>query len=85
VFEFPGIKEALMNYKTYLLFIIFMASIFKAYGELKDEDGNEGISDSFLTYVGSVGAVLNGVCRLFWASLMDKTGFKFVYITMCCL
>ena len=47
---------------------LFIASIYKAYGGIPDEDGNK-ISDGFLTVVGSIGAVLNGLCRMFWATI----------------
>lgn len=61
---------------------LFIASIYKAYGGIPD-DNDVKISDGFLTVVGSIGAVLNGLCRMFWATLQDKTGFKLVYIVMC--
>ncbi len=32
--------------------------------------------DSYLTIVGSIGAILNGTGRLFWGSILDKFPFK---------
>jgi hypothetical protein len=50
-----------------------MASVYKTFGEKEIDD------DSFLTTVGSVGAVVNGLSRVFWSTLQDKIGFKKVY------
>ena len=38
--------------------------------------------DLFLTTVGSVGSAANGVSRFIWASLMDKFGYKRVFLAM---
>ena len=48
----------------------YIASNFKSYEEIDVHD------DKFITIVGSVGAVLNGVSRGVWSSLQDYFGFK---------
>jgi len=59
---------------------LFIASVFKSYASL---DVEAGYSDTELTAIGGVGVLMNGICRMFWATLMDKKGFKFVYIIIC--
>jgi len=61
---------------------LFIASVFKSYASI-DEDAE--FSDTLLTTIGSVGILMNGICRMFWATLMDKFGFKPIYITICAL
>ena len=53
---------------------LFVATLYKSYGYKR------GYSDSFLTWVGSVAALMNGSSRPFWATLMDKLGFKRIFI-----
>lgn len=36
--------------------------------------------DTFLTIVGSVGSIMNGISRPLWGIFFDKTSFKIVYI-----
>lgn len=38
-----------------------------------------GIDDATLTATGSVAGVMNGSSRFFWATLTDKTSFKFTF------
>lgn len=38
-----------------------------------------GFSDAMLTATGSVAGVMNGASRFFWATLTDKTSFKFTF------
>jgi len=38
------------------------------------------IDDRTLTIAGSFGSFINGSSRILWASLMDKYGFKRVYL-----
>ena len=52
----------------------YIASNFKSYEEIDVHD------DKFITIVGSIGAVLNGISRGFWSSLQDYFGFKKVYM-----
>lgn len=35
-----------------------------------------------MTIVGSVGAAINGISRLGWATAFDYLSFKYVYITL---
>ena len=55
---------------------LFIASTFKSYGSLFIT------SDTFLSIVGSIGAVCNGLGRPLWATLLDYLGFKKVYFIM---
>lgn len=52
---------------------LFLVNAFKNFGSKKISD------DGFLTLVGGIGGAMNGLSRLFWASLMDKYGFKRIY------
>lgn len=54
---------------------LFIASVFKPYGAT--------FEPNYLALIGSIGAVINGVCWMFWATLQDKVGFKLVYIIIC--
>ena len=51
-------------------FGMFIAFSYKEYGMLKIDD------DSFLTVIGSTGAVFNGLGRLFWGVMLDYFSFK---------
>lgn len=53
-------------------FGMFIAFNYKEYGSIKIED------DSFLTAVGSCGAIFNGLGRLVFGMLFDKFSFKFI-------
>jgi len=53
----------------------FIAYNYKEYGSLKITD-----DDSFLTTVGSVGAVFNGFGRLIFGMLFDLFSFRFLSI-----
>jgi MFS transporter, OFA family, oxalate/formate antiporter len=61
---------------------LFVASVFKSYGSI---DQSADFSDTLLTTIGSVGILMNGISRLFWALLMDKFGFKPIYLIICSL
>jgi MFS family permease len=37
------------------------------------------IDDRTLTWIGSIGAVLAGVAKIFWASMVDIYGFRKIY------
>lgn len=52
-------------------FGMFIAFNYKEYGMLKIHD-----KDSFLTVIGSCGAVFNGFGRLFWGALLDRLSFR---------
>jgi len=77
------LKKILKSMKIYHIFLmnlfssglgLLIASNFKNYGLLKIND------DVFLTIVGSVGAVFNGVGRMIWGILYDKFSFRSVYL-----
>jgi len=44
-----------------------------------------GIDDYTLTLIGSMGSIANGLSRMFWGPVQDKTGFLFVYRTVLAL
>ena len=52
----------------------YMASVTKTMGMQKG-----GIDDEFLTWIGSIGSVANGLSRIIWGPIQDKTGFKAIY------
>lgn len=62
----------MMSYFS-IFFGFFMTSAFKEYGRMKIRD------DQFLSYVGAVGFVTNGLFRLLLSSLLDCFDFKKVY------
>lgn len=81
----PGFMESFKDYRTFYLWIMiiltssypfYIASNFKSY---EQQDLND---DSFITLVGSLGAVMNGLSRGFWATLQDFFGFKKVYLSL---
>jgi len=39
-------------------------------------------NDKLLTTIGSVGALINGVSRIFWSTLLDYFAFNKVYRTL---
>ena len=62
-------------------FIMYTA-IFYSYYVLAVFKNISNVSDKKLTYVASTGAVINGFSRVFWAGLMDKFGFRIVYLSI---
>lgn len=61
----------------FLVFGQFVVNQYKNYG-IKFPEIND---DTFLTLVGSLSSVCNGLSRIFWASLYDKLGFKPIFFT----
>ena len=57
---------------------LFVSNSFKGYV-------NDIYDDQYLTIVGSISSVLNGLSRGVWAALQDKFGFKKIYFTILCL
>lgn len=79
----PTLSEAFYDFRTLQIFIMiilsssypyYISSNFKSYEQKDIHD------DKFITMVGSIGAVFNGLSRGFWASLQDYLGFKVVYM-----
>mmetsp|Transcript_7399 Transcript_7399/g.8359 ORF Transcript_7399/g.8359 Transcript_7399/m.8359 type:complete len:178 (-) Transcript_7399:135-668(-) len=73
------------DYRSYFLWVMvilsssypyYIASNFKTYEQRDLHD------DRFITLVGSLGAVMNGVSRGFWSTLMDYIGFKATYLSL---
>ena len=77
-----GVK-ALITWHIWIMIVLcggyglFLASVFKSYGSDTFTD-----SEAFLTTVGSLAGILNGLSRFFWAALQDKLGFKRVCMMM---
>jgi len=69
-------KEFILFYALFMCYIFYghyMLNIFKIFGL-------ESIkNDAVLTFIGSFGALLNGLCRIFWATLLDFYTFKQVF------
>ena len=83
--QFITTRQALWKLKTWLIWLmivnsscygLFIASTFKSYGSIFIQ------SDNFLTLVGSIGAVTNGLGRPVLSTLQDKLGFRIVYGVM---
>jgi MFS family permease len=54
---------------------IYMASVYKTVAE-------DSLLDHELTLAGALGSACNGLSRVMWAALMDKYGFKKVYLVL---
>mmetsp|Transcript_1877 Transcript_1877/g.1675 ORF Transcript_1877/g.1675 Transcript_1877/m.1675 type:complete len:189 (-) Transcript_1877:324-890(-) len=81
----PTFIESMKDYRTYyiwammilsLCYPFFIAINFKNFG-LKDIP-----DDRFITLVGSLGAVMNGLSRGGWGTLQNFYGFKIVYFSI---
>ena len=59
-----------------IFFGYFIMNSFKTYGAATIKN------DAFLTVIGSVGALTNGVMRIFWSSLLDYFPFRRVNSTL---
>ncbi|EAR95978.2 oxalate/formate antiporter family transporter (macronuclear) [Tetrahymena thermophila SB210] len=69
-----------MNTKIIYL-TIAMATLFCCYGimiiaNFKPYASQHNYNDSFLTFVATIGSIVNGLARLFWGYLMEKITFK---------
>ena len=54
--------------------LLYLASVFKTMGmQLGHYD------DAFLTWIGSIGSLANGLSRVVWGPMQDKTGFRKIY------
>mmetsp|Transcript_9153 Transcript_9153/g.10362 ORF Transcript_9153/g.10362 Transcript_9153/m.10362 type:complete len:208 (-) Transcript_9153:184-807(-) len=83
--EEPGYCESMQHYRTpyiWLMIVLsaafpfFMAGNFKTYEMIDIPD------DRFITIVGSIGAVVNGLSRTCWSTMQDIYGFKRVYMAL---
>mmetsp|Transcript_23324 Transcript_23324/g.20705 ORF Transcript_23324/g.20705 Transcript_23324/m.20705 type:complete len:118 (+) Transcript_23324:770-1123(+) len=75
----------MLHYRTAYIFIMmilsssfpyYISSNFKSYETIDVPD------EKFITLVGSLGAIVNGLSRGVWATLQDVFGFKIIYITL---
>lgn len=78
------VKDALKSWRFWhhsimlfngVFFGVYVAAVYKAVA-------NTVIKDKYLTIAGSIGSFVNGSSRIFWASLLDKYGFKAIYMIM---
>lgn len=79
----PTFMESVKDYRTIYMWVIliftssypfYIASNFKSYEQRDIQD------DRFITLVGSLGAVVNGLSRGVWSTLQDFFGFKKVFL-----
>lgn len=42
-----------------------------------------GYDDKFLTIVGSLGSIINGICRPLWGFSFDKRSYRFTFMIIC--
>jgi len=60
----------------HLFYGYYIIGIFKTLGATTIDD------DRFLTLIGSVGALCNGLSRIVWSSLLDCYSFNLVFRTV---
>ena len=81
----PTFKESVLSLRTLHMWVMivlasgfpfYVASNFKSYASQSIKN------DQFITAVGAVGTTLNGLSRVFWATLTDYFGFKYVYMSL---
>jgi hypothetical protein len=77
--DFPTFKESFWKSKTFQIWLmillgscfpIFISGVFKSYGERYIDN------DSYITTVGAIGSLLNGLTRNIWPNMQEKFGFK---------
>jgi hypothetical protein len=80
--ECPNVLTGVCYYKFWIMFLmnslgvsygVFMAAAFKSFGAIRIDD------DVFLSVVGALTGIFNGVFRIIWGQWMDYTSFNFVY------
>lgn len=54
--------------------VLYLASVFKTMGMQMG-----GYDDHFLTWIGSIGSLANGLSRVVWGPIQDKIGFCTMY------
>ena len=60
-----------------VFFGVYVAAVYK------DVALNHGtIGDRELTIAGSIASFINGASRIMWASLLDKLGFRMIYMIL---
>jgi len=81
----PTFVEAIKDYRTIQLWLLILCSSSFPYyiaNNFKSYEQRDINDDKFITIVGSIGAIFNGLSRSFWSSLQDIIGFKKVYISL---
>jgi len=61
------------------IFLVYAMGIVGMYKNYGLEEIND---DAFLSLVGSIGAVFNGLSRPLWAALYDRYGFKTIFVSI---
>ncbi|CAI2368758.1 unnamed protein product [Moneuplotes crassus] len=78
----PELSEVFKEYRVYYIWLmlifsssypLYLAGSFKTFEQIDLHD------DRFITLVGSLGAIANGLSRWFWATLQDFFGFKKIF------
>ena len=74
----------ILNSREFIyLYIMFVCFIFYGYyviNVFKTFGFDMGIrSDVVLTFVGSFGSLINGLCRILWSTLLDYYSFRSVF------
>ena len=79
------IFASLQFYQVFLsAWILALAGLFTT-ANFKTLGLELGFDDKFLTLVGSVGSVLNGVLRPFWGLSMDKSSYRLTNTVIACI
>ena len=76
----------LMSGTFWHIYCISFTQIFFGYyiiNQFKTLGLERGHDDAFLSTTGAIGALFNGLLRIFWSSLLDKFPFHYVYGTLC--
>jgi MFS family permease len=79
-------KEGLRTRTFWAIFAMDFCSIFPLFliSQIWKTVGLQqgGMDDYTLTMIGSLGSIANGLSRMFWGPVQDKTSFLFVYRTV---
>ena len=78
-------KKAMKDVRTWIICCALFFSLIQGNmsGLLFKNYGLENIpNDVFITIVGTIGSIMNGLSRSFWGVLVDKYQYKYVYGTL---
>jgi MFS family permease len=73
------LAKVILSREFFSLYTIAVAQVFFGYFVIisfKTYGGDFIFDDSFLTLIGSLGALFNGLSRIFWSSLLDHFPFR---------
>ena len=79
-----GFKEAFMSARFWhMLIMLFFGEFYCLYNASSYKlVAQNTISDRSLTIAGALGSILNGLSRVVWGALLDKYGFKKLYLML---